>query len=101
VQVKNGYFTVTLGEKSDVASIIRARQNIYFDIMVDGKSVYSRLQPLTASPYSVKSSYSLAGEGSPVGIFCAPMGATFIDTSARSLYLKTGAADSSWTKIGD
>lgn len=102
VPVKNGFISLNIGQSGDVVSVIRSNASIYYDIVVDGISIFSNdLQPLTASPYSIKNSFNLHGTGSPVGIVSAPVGASYVDTQNRDLYMKHGGSDEDWVKVGD
>jgi hypothetical protein len=103
VIVKNGYFRVSPGLTRDVAGVIRSNDHLYYDILVDGASIFDyEFQPLTASPYAIKSSYAHHGAGSPVMVgLVAPVGATYVDTQNRSLYVKVGIADTDWERIGE
>lgn len=100
--VINGYFTVALGLTKNITDVIRGNSNLYYDIIIDGKSIYhNTLQPLTASPYTIKNSYNLSGVGAPIGKVIAPIGASYVDTQNRSLYLKAGISNNDWIKVGN
>jgi len=101
VIVKNGLLKLNIGITQNVVNTIRSFENIYYDIIIEGSSIFeSELQPLTASPYSIKSSYAFHGEGSPTSIqIDAPIGATYVDTENKELYIKSGVATSDWEKV--
>jgi hypothetical protein len=102
VQVKNGYFSIAPGMTSDVASVVRNSKNLFYDILSDGVSIYNgSYKPLTASPYTIKNSFALHGEGSPLieGLE-APPGASYVDTQNQELYMKVGPGEVDWIKVG-
>jgi len=103
VAVTEGFFTLPLGLTGDVASVVREYTSLYYDILVDGQSVFpeGRRRPLTSSPYALKTHYALHGVGSPVGEVSAPSGASYVDTEAKELYIKAGAEDDDWVKMGN
>jgi len=103
VSVRNGWFKLPVGISNNVVTVIRSTDYLYYDILIDGASVFDDgYQPLTASPYSIKSSYALSGAGSPVtaGV-SAPVGATYVDTEGKVLYIKYGAGDGDWRLVGE
>ncbi len=104
VAVKNGYFLINLGLTNDVASVIRAYKSLFFDIIIDGQSIYGTLlRPLAASPYAIKNSYNLSGTGSPVGTVAAPIGAFYVDITPDNykLYIKYGVSDNDWIPVNN
>lgn len=101
ILVKNGYYTICLGLTKNLVPIITENSSIYYDIIMQGTSVIgTKLKPLTASPYIIKNQYCLNGIGSPVGIISAPVGASYVDTDNKELYIKFGENDSDWQKVG-
>lgn len=103
IECRNGYFSIPIGLTGDIASVVRNHSNLYFDVIIDGISVYnSNAQPLTASPYSIKNSFNLAGNGSPIDLqISAPIGATWVDMVSRLLYIKYGSDNNEWKQIGN
>lgn len=103
IKCKNGYFSIPLGLTGDVISAVRNYNNLYYDVIIDGVSVFeSKAQPLTASPYSIKNSFNLAGNGSPANLeISAPVGATWVDVIGKVLYVKYGEADTDWERFGN
>ena len=103
VSVRNGWFKLPVGISNNVVTVIRSTDYLYYDILIDGASVFDNgYQPLTASPYSIKSSFALNGEGSPVSAgVAAPVGATYVDTVGKVLYIKYGVGDGDWRKVGE
>lgn len=103
VAVRNGFLRLALGLTGDVAPVIRAHESLYYDIIADAKSLFNNeYQPLTAAPYTLKNSFNLHGEGSPLASgLAAPVGATYVDTDARELYVKYGSEDIDWRKVGE
>jgi hypothetical protein len=100
VVVHNGLVSIVLGLTEDVASVIRSRGALFYDILIGGVSVLDGTrQPLTASPYSLTNAFNLHGQGSPIGVVPAPVGASYVDTQNRSLYMKAGVADADWVLI--
>lgn len=103
IEVKNGYFSIPAGLNGDLVTVIRNNNSLYYDVIIDGVSVFnSKAQPLTASPYSIKNSYNLSGSGMPniLGVD-APVGATWVDTTNRLLFVKYGSATTEWKQIGN
>jgi hypothetical protein len=87
--------------QGDVATAIRAHTSLYYDVISDGQSVFGyKLQPLTAGAYSIANSFNLHGQGTPIGVVAAPVGASYVDTQNRQLYLKSGSTNVDWVKIG-
>lgn len=103
IEIKNGYFTIPLGLTNDVAKIVRSYNSLYYDVIIDGVSIYnSKAKPLMASPYSVKNSFNLAGNGSPLtNGNLAPVGATYVDMLGQVLYVKYGSGNKEWKKVGN
>jgi len=103
VTVRNGLMRLPLGLTGNVVAVVRANEYLYYDILVDGQSLFDyEYQPLTASPYAIRDSYSLSGAGAPVGTSLdAPEGATYVDTQNKTLYVKTGSAPGDWTRVED
>lgn len=101
VAFRNGYFILPVGLTKDVATVVRAHPSLFYDILVDGASIFSDgYEVLTASPYSIKTAYNLHGAGSPVGVISAPVGASYVDTDAKRLYMKAGTTDEDWFDLG-
>jgi len=102
VVVKNGFFSIPLGLTNDVASVVRANPVLFYDVIIDGRSVYDGdFQPLTSSPYAISTGYNFYGIGSPVSTVTAPVGASYVDTRDRELYIKTVTGDGDWVKVGN
>ncbi len=103
VSVRNGWFKLPVGISNNVVTVIRSTDYLYYDILIDGASVFDNgYQPLTASPYSIKSSYAMSGEGSPIASgVSAPVGATYVDTEGKVLYIKYGVGDGDWRLVGE
>ncbi len=102
VAVRNGFLRLALGLSDDVAPVIRAHESLYYDIIANGTSLFDNTyQPMTAAPYTLKNAFNLHGEGSPtVAEPTAPVGATYMDTDAKVLYVKYGPEDDAWLQVG-
>lgn len=101
LEVVNGFLTVAIGQREDVAAVLWKYNSLFYDMIIDGKSIFNdKLQPVTASPYSLKTAVNLHGQGAPNAAITAPIGATYVDTQNRLLYIKVGSADNDWVQVG-
>jgi fibronectin type 3 domain-containing protein len=101
VEIRNGWFAIPVGLTGNIAAVIRANKNLFYDVLMDGKSVFgAKLPPLTASPYAIASDYTLSGNGSPVNTVIAPIGASYVDVTNKALYIKSGPTTADWANVG-
>lgn len=97
--LRNGFYQVTLGLRGDALSIVRLHQNLYYTITVDGV-LQDSPRALAGNAYSVVNEWALSGMGNPISLQVpAGVGATFVDTQDRRLFMKTGPAISDWLEF--
>jgi hypothetical protein len=102
IQVNSGYIAVAIGQRQDVAAVLWEYTSLYFDMIIDGVSIFNNvLKPITASPYSLKTATNLHGEGSPIAVVIAPVGATYVDIRNHKLYIKIGETANDWVLAGN
>lgn len=101
VHVKNGYVSIAVGYNGDVVSVIRNSKALYYDIIIDSASIFDKLKPVTASPYSIQNPFNVGGSGSPVGRISAPQSATYVDIQNALFYIQTGDSTHTWIKVGN
>lgn len=97
--IKNGWFNEKIGYNNELRGLIRNNKMLYIETIVNGVIQEPRVPIASRGIRTIKSTLSIKGSGSPIGITSGDIGTLYTDISSNNLYFKFGNLKTDWKLV--